>query len=151
VNDQSTAKSARILPKLENFPGRAADVIRFGDLDAQGHVNNAVFATYFETGRVVLLRQPGNELNIPGTTSVLARIDINYLRELHWPGSVDIGTGVAHIGRSSYSFAQALFRDDVCVATANATIVIIDTKTRRPQPLAEQVRARLETLRVTVD
>ena len=61
-------------------------MIRFGDLDPQGHVNNTVFATFFETGRVMLLREPKNLLNPPGATSVLARLDINFLRELHWPG-----------------------------------------------------------------
>ena len=83
MNDQTSARPARILPKLEQFPGRASDTIRFGDLDPQGHVNNTVFATYFETGRVMLLREPGNLLNPPGATSVLARLDISFLREMH--------------------------------------------------------------------
>ena len=58
--ERTAAKPARVLPRLEQFPGRTADVIRFGDLDPQGHVNNTVFATFFETGRVMLLREPGN-------------------------------------------------------------------------------------------
>jgi acyl-CoA thioester hydrolase len=141
-------KAVRVVPRLEQFPGQATDTIRFGDLDPQGHVNNTVFSTYFETGRVLFLREPGNMLSPPGTTSVLARLDINFLKELHWPGTVQIGIATAEIGRSSYTFAQALFRDSVCVATARATVVLIDVQTRRARPLLEEMIARLEKLRM---
>ena len=141
-------KAARVVPRLEQFPGRASDLIRFGDLDPQGHVNNTVFSTYFETGRVLFLREPGNMLSPPGTRSVLARLDINFLKELHWPGTVEIGIATAEIGRSSYTFAQALFRDSACVATARATMVLIDIETRRSRPLPQEMIARLEKLKL---
>ena len=138
----------RVLPRLGQFPGRTGDIIRFGDLDPQGHVNNTVFATFFETGRVMLLREPGNELGAPGATTVLVRLDINFLKEMHWPGTVEIGTATTRIGRSSYTFLQAIFRDGECAATADATMVMIDTQTRRARPLPEVVVARLEELRI---
>ena len=141
-------KAARVVPRLEQFPGRASDLIRFGDLDPQGHVNNTVFSTYFETGRVLFLREPGNMLSPPGTRSVLARLDINFLKELHWPGTVEIGIATAEIGRSSYTFAQALFRGGACVATARATMVLIDAETRRSRPLPQEMIARLEKLKL---
>jgi acyl-CoA thioester hydrolase len=146
LNEQP--KSARVVPRQEQFPGQATDTIRFGDLDPQGHVNNTVFSTYFETGRVMFLREPGNMLSPPGTTSVLARLDINFLKELHWPGTVEIGVATAEIGRSYYSFAQALFRDGVCVATARASMVLIDAQTRRARPLPQEMIARLEAFRM---
>ena len=61
-------------PRLGDFPIRVSDVIRFGDLDRQGHVNNAVFATYFASGRVGLIYDPENGLQVPGATSVVARL-----------------------------------------------------------------------------
>ena len=146
MNDQ--AKPARVLPHLEQFPGRTGDVIRFGDLDPQGHVNNTVFATFFETGRVMLLRAPGNELNWPGTTSVLAQLDIRFLKEMHWPGTVEIGTATTRIGRSSYTFLQAIFHEGECAGTADATMVMIDAATRKARPLPDEVIARLEKLRI---
>ena len=150
VNDSSmaAAKPARVLPKLSQFPGRTHDIIRFGDLDPQGHVNNTVFATFFETGRVAFLREPGNGLSPPGTTSVLARLDINFLKELHWPGEVEIGTAIAEIGRSSFTFLQAIFHDGACAATARATMVMIDASTRRSRPLPPESLARLETMKL---
>ena len=148
MNEPSSAKPARILWRLEQFPGRTGDMIRFGDLDPQGHVNNTVFATFFETGRVAFLREPGNALSPPGTTSVLARLDINFLKELHWPGEVEIGTGIAEIGRSSFTFLQAIFHEDACAATARATMVMIDAQTRRSRPLPEEALARLEQVKL---
>ena len=146
MNEQ--AKPGRIVPILAQFPGRTHDIIRFGDLDPQGHVNNTVFATFFETGRVAFLREPGNALSPPGTTSVLARLDINFLMELHGPGSVEIGTGIAAIGRSSFTFLQAIFHDGACAATAHATMVMIDGQTRRSRPLPDEALARLETMKL---
>ena len=148
LSNPPAAKPARVLPRLEDFPGHTTDMIRFGDLDPQGHVNNTVFATFFETGRVMLLREPGNLLNPPGATSVLARLDINFLKEMHWPGAVEIGTGIAAIGRASYTFLQAIFHDGACAATAHATMVMIDAATRRSRPLPEEIVARLEKLKI---
>ena len=148
MNGQTSARPARVLPKLEQFPGRTGDIIRFGDLDPQGHVNNTVFATFFETGRVMLLRDPGHLLNPPGATSVLARLDISFLREMHWPGTVEIGTGTTRIGRSSYTFLQGVFHEGECAATADATMVMIDGTTRKARPLPDDVVARLERLRM---
>jgi acyl-CoA thioester hydrolase len=55
MNDQAPVNRA---PQLADYPHRVTEIIRYGDLDPQGHVNNAVFATYFESGRVAVFRQP---------------------------------------------------------------------------------------------
>ena len=48
--------------RLEDFVGQAYDKLRYGDTDRQGHVNNAVFATFMETGRVELIYNPEDPL-----------------------------------------------------------------------------------------
>jgi acyl-CoA thioester hydrolase len=104
-------------PPLADFPSACPTSIRFGDLDRQGHVNNAVFATSFESGRVGLIYDAENGPQVPGATSVVVRLEIDFLRELRWPGTVEIGTAVAEIGRSSYCFAHATFHEGACAAT----------------------------------
>ena len=141
VNDRPT--SHRPAPRLEDYPHRASDLIRYADLDPQGHVNNAVFATYFETGRVAMFRGPDLGIGADGKTFVLVRQEIDFLQELRWPGSVEIGTAIASFGRSSFTVAQVVFRGDVCAAAGRATIVFIDLATRRPEPLPEEQIARL--------
>ena len=145
----SSSKPARAAPPtLEAFPVRVPDLVRYGDIDRQGHVNNAVFSTYLETGRVAIIHDPQAGLQVAGATSVLARIELDFLRELRWPATLEVGTAVAEIGRSSYVFAQAVFCDGVCAATARSTMVLIDGATRRARPLPPALIERLERLRI---
>jgi acyl-CoA thioester hydrolase len=55
-----------LTPRLEDFPYRLTDNVRFADLDPNQHVNNAVYATYFETGRVMLVKDRSFGLTPPG-------------------------------------------------------------------------------------
>ena len=139
-------RGRRPAPRPEDFPHRTVETIRFGDLDRQNHINNAVFATYFESGRVGLIYDKENGLQVPGATSVVARLEIDFLGELNWPGSVEIGTAVEEIGRSSYRFVHALFCKGVCAATGRTTMVLIDRATRRARPLPPELIERLRGL-----
>ena len=143
VTDRSAPPSRRPPPRIEDYPHRTTDIIRYGDLDPQGHVNNAVFATYFETGRVAMFRTSDLGIGVPGATFVLVRAEIDFLKELHWPGTVEIGTSVAAFGRSSFTAAQAVFRDGVCAAAGRATLVFLDLASRRSRPLPEDLVAHL--------
>jgi acyl-CoA thioester hydrolase len=142
VSDQPKP-ARRPLPALADFPHRTADIVRFADLDPQGHVNQAAFATYFETGRVAMFREPNLGIATPGLTFVMVRQEIDYLKELHWPGTVEIGTAVAVFGRSSFAVIQGVFSKDVCAALDRVTMVCIDLTQRRPVPLPEEQVARL--------
>jgi acyl-CoA thioester hydrolase len=143
VNDPPSERPRKPAPQPADYPHRVADNIRFADLDPQGHVNQAVFLTYFETGRVAMFRDRDLGIGVPGATFVLVRMEIDYLKELHWPGAIEVGTGVAAFGRSSFSVAQAVFRDGVCAATGRATMVCIDLASRKARPLPEEAIARL--------
>jgi acyl-CoA thioester hydrolase len=136
------------LPQIEDFPIRATDTIRFADMDRQDHVNNAVYPTYFESGRVGFIYDPQDGLQVEGCTTVLARIEIDFMKELRWPGIVEIGTGIAEIGRSSYVFSQAIFHKGTCAARARSTMVLIDRATRKARPLPEDLVARLNKWRM---
>jgi acyl-CoA thioester hydrolase len=133
---------------IEAFPRRTFDKLRFGDTDRQGHINNAVFATLFETGRVNVFHEGETPLLAPGFSFVIARIAIDYRAELFWPGRVDIGTGVKAVGTSSVTFAQALFQDGKLAAEAESVVVQVDAATRRPAALPEAVKAVLAGMMV---
>ena len=102
-----------------------------------------MFLTYFESGRVAMFRNPDLGIGVPGITYVMVRMEVDYMKELHWPGTIEIGTGVAEFGRSSFKVAQAIFRDGVCAAMARATLVCMDLKTRKATPLPEAAIERL--------
>ena len=147
MNDQPTDRPRKPAPKsapnLADYPHRVTEIVRFGDLDPQGHVNQAVFLTYFESGRVAMFRNPDLGIGVPGMTYVMVRMEVDYMKELHWPGTIEVGTGIAEFGRSSFKAAQAIFRDGACAAMGRATLVCMDLKTRRATPLPEEAIARL--------
>jgi len=143
VNDQPAPPPKGAIPVLDDYPHRVTDIIRFADLDPQGHVNNAIIATYFETGRVAMFRLPDLTIGVPGVTFVLVHTEINYLKELRWPGTVDVGTALARFGQSSFTLDHAVFKEGVCAATGSATMVAIDKASRRARPLPEELIAKL--------
>lgn len=130
--------------RIDAYPFRATDKIRYRDTDRQGHVNNAVFATFLETGRVELLVAGAHPLTEPGKSLVLARLAVDYRFEITWPGDIVIGTRIETIGRSSITLAQALFQDERCVALAQTVVVLMDEATRRSHPLPQAARDWLE-------
>jgi acyl-CoA thioester hydrolase len=129
---------------LVDFAGRAYDKLRYGDTDRQGHVNNAVFATFMETGRVELIYNPQDPLLDEGFSFVLAKLDINYIAEVLWPGTVEIGTRVMRVGRSSVSMQQAVFQAGRLCASAETVVVHFDEATRKSHAFSEAQRAKLE-------
>ena len=131
--------------RLDHYPGRTFDKLRYGDTDRQGHVNNAVFATFFETGRVEMLLAGGGDFLEPGQSLVLARLEIDLVSEINWPGTVEIGTRVAKIGRSSMALEQAVFQNGVLAAKGISVVVLTDETTRRSTPLGEAAIARLRS------
>jgi len=137
--------SAPSLP-LDAYPFRASAEIRYADTDRQGHVNNAVFATFSEIGRVAFLYDPAHPLAPEGASFVVARLTIDFHAELFWPGTVAIGTGVTRIGRSSFTLAQGMFNRDKRVASAEAVIVLFDQGTRASRALPVDAIQRLERL-----
>ena len=130
--------------RLEDFVGRAYDKLRYGDTDRQGHVNNAVFATFMETGRVELIYNPADPLLEEGFSFVLAKLDIDYIAEVLWPGTVEIGTRVVRVGRSSVTMSQAVFQNGRLCASAETVVVHFDETTRKSQAFSEAQRAKLE-------
>jgi acyl-CoA thioesterase FadM/GNAT superfamily N-acetyltransferase len=132
--------------RLEDFPLRSFDKLRYGDTDRQGHVNNAVFATLLETGRVEMAYPGGVALMDPGCAFVIARLELDFISEILWPGRVDIGTRVKSIGRSSIRVEQALFQDHRPVAWCESVIVQVNEATRKSQAFSDAAIAKLKRL-----
>ncbi len=123
----------------QSFPLITYDKIRYADTDRQGHVNNAIFSTFFETGRVEMIYHPDLESINANVTFVLAALHIQFLREIKWPGIIKIGTSVIKVGNSSIQLHQQLFQDDECMAIAESTIVQVD-ETSRPTAISEKAK-----------
>ena len=134
----ATLSPAPLSPATEraSFKIWAYDKLRYNDTDRQGHVNNAVFATFCETGRVGFLYDHQLALAAPGCEFVVVRLVIDFRAELFYPARIDIGTRVRKIGRTSFTVDQGIFRDEVCAATAETVCVQMHSETRRAHALS---------------
>jgi acyl-CoA thioester hydrolase len=139
-------ETTRTEPRLDHYAVRTLDKVRYADTDRQGHVNNAAFATFLETGRVEILYDAQGPLADDGASFVIARLRLDFRSEIRWPGEVHIGTRVTQVGRSSVTLEQGLFQGATCVATAETVIVHVHETTRRSHPLRQATVERLQTL-----
>lgn len=129
---------------LTDFPLQAYDKLRYADTDRQGHVNNATFATFLETGRVEFIYSDVAPILQKERSFVVASMSIDFIREVHWPGRVDIGTGITKIGNSSIGIFQQLFQGETCVAKAETVIVQVSDHTGRATTLTDEARQALK-------
>jgi acyl-CoA thioester hydrolase len=117
--------------------------LRFCDTDQLGHVNNAVYAVMYEAGRSELMQAAGLLDPGAGYGVVIARLELDFLREMNWPGEIRIETAIHRLGRKSIQVHQKLHQDDIVVSRATSILAVIDTATRRAVPLTEAWRGSL--------
>ncbi|MCL4341149.1 MAG: acyl-CoA thioesterase [Candidatus Thermoplasmatota archaeon] len=82
--------------------------IRYGDLDTLGHVNNAVFLTYFELGRIEFLKMVSEKFDAAKVGIVIAHAEIDYKRPLLIQDDPVLETEVERIGNKSITFLSTI-------------------------------------------
>ena len=117
--------------------------LRFNDTDRLGHVNNAVFAVMLEQGRSELAIEAG--LPVEGGTQslVIVRLELDFLREMAWPGEVTVETEVVRLGGRSFTLQQRLVSGGELCARAQTVLVVLDRATGRAAALTEAWRTSL--------
>jgi acyl-CoA thioester hydrolase len=117
--------------------------IRWGDQDGMGHVNNVQFARYIEASRIPFLNNLVTNEDSPQAHFILARLEVNYLAEMHFPGRVRVGTNVTAVGTTSVSLSHGLLNKNLCTGTGKSIIVHINSKSRRPELISKALRNQL--------
>ena len=135
---------------LAKFPVILEWPVQWGDQDALGHVNNTVYFRWCESARVAYLQRLGLEAWMKPVTlgPILAKIECNYKRQLHFPDAVRIGSRVSQLGRTSLTMEHSLVsvQQNAIVAESTSVIVVFNYETQRPAPIPADVRAAIETL-----
>lgn len=119
--------------------------MRWGDMDALGHVNNTVYFRYMEQARIEWLEQIGR-IFTPTQGPVVIHAQCNFLRQLKYPGDVEVLSYVGAVGRSSVETMYTIRRVDmpeVSVAEGQAKIVWIDFAAEKSIALPDHVRVLL--------
>ncbi len=133
------ATSTTVLRKLAEVP----ITLRWRDLDAFNHVNNSTFLSYLEEARIVWLSRLFKSWDRGAVTPIMAATQLNYRRQLNWPGRVVVELYAERLGNTSLTIAHRIV--DAVDATivyldGNVVMVWIDPSSGRPVALPQIIR-----------
>ncbi len=117
--------------------------VRWHDLDAFNHVNNASFLILLEEARLQWLRQVPGEWFGEHAMPVMAAIQLQYLKPITWPAEIDVVLTCERMGATSVTLGNRVVEraDHTCIyADGNIVMVWIDPATGKSVPLPEAIR-----------
>ncbi len=128
---------------MEGFAFVHRERVRFRDLDAFGHANNAVFLTYLEQARIEFLRHLGLLGDVHDMTMILARAEIDFRSQATLGEEIDIGVRPSRFGTKSFDLDYELRAGDRLVAEARTVLVAFDYASGETIELPDSWRERL--------
>lgn len=119
--------------------------VRFSDCDLLGHVNNAVYLTYFEECRVAWWRELSGGPTLPGVGVILARAECNYRAPATVSDALEVRLAVTAIGTSSVTMEYEIehLATGRLLADGKTVVVAYDYKTGKSVPVPPDTRAKL--------
>jgi acyl-CoA thioester hydrolase len=143
-----------------NFPYRRRISLRWSDNDSYGHVNNVEYYSYFDTViNEFLILEAGLDIHGGPAIGVCAESHCSYAAAISFPGTILAGMAVEHLGNRSVRYAIGLFDGDVSrdgaggerktarlLAEGWFVHVFVDRESRRPTPVPDAIRAKLESI-----
>ena len=132
------------LPERKKQVHQMVIPIRWGDMDAMGHVNNTVYFRYLETLRIDWFDTIGFNLNPTGEGPVIVNAFCNFYKQFEYPGNILATMHVSDPGRTTFETWVTLERTDqpgVVFAAGGATTIWVDFPRQKAVPLPEWVRA----------
>lgn len=118
--------------------------IRWGDMDALGHVNNTVYFRYMEQARISWFHGLGLKGSAAGEGPAVINASCTFLKHLVYPGNVEVKTYVGQAGRSTLETWIELrpsYDPDVVYAEGSAKVIWVDYKKGKSAPLPEKLRS----------
>ncbi len=128
---------------MDGFDFVHRDTIRFRDLDAMGHVNNAVYLTYMESARVAFLVDLEAAKGFADLGIIVARIEIDFRAPLGFGEEVEVGVRAGRFGTKSFDLEYELWAGSRLVAEAKSVCVGYDYSIGESVPIPDTWRERL--------
>jgi acyl-CoA thioester hydrolase len=122
---------------------------RWLDNDVYGHINNVVYYAFFDTAvNQCLIEKKVLDIHHGKQIGLVIETGCHYFAPLAYPQTIDAGIRVTRIGNSSVRYEVGLFAQGTIDAAAQGHFVhvYVNKVSRRPEPLAPDLRAVLETL-----
>lgn len=134
-------------PGRDDFKFWITQQVRWGDADMLGHVNNAVFFVYSESARMAYYEQLiAPAANTDSQSMILARTSCDFIRQLTYPATLDVGARCTRLGGSSLNIQAGIFEQgqDVPVAVTDSVVVWFDYAAQSSAQLPPAVRTALQ-------
>lgn len=134
------------IPEHKQLVSEMIIPIRWGDMDAMGHINNTVYFRYMETVRIDWCRSIGCLPEQSRHGPVIVNAWCNFLRQLRYPGDVLMKHHVTTVGRTSFDTYVTMERSDepgAVWAEGGARMVWIDFATNQSLPLPPELREKI--------
>ena len=135
------------IPEARKLTHEMVIPIRWGDMDAMGHVNNTVYFRYLEIVRIDWLHAVGGAPDPAGDGPVIVNAFCNFYRQLEFPGDVLARHYVASPGRTSFETFITLERTDqpgMIYAAGGATTVWVNFPQQKSAPIPDSLRRHLD-------
>ncbi len=119
--------------------------VRFRDLDALAHVNNAVFLTYMESARIAYWMKVTGRADLRALDIILARTEIDYRSPVSYGESLEVGVRCLSMRRSSFVLELAIWErsSSRLVAEARKVLVHYDYAAGESRPLTPELRQQV--------
>ena len=112
---------------------------RFSETDILGHINNTVFPVWFEVARQDIFKLVHPTLTHNDWPMVVARIDIDFIRQTQYGSTVSINTYIARIGHKSFTVSHEAWQDGSLVAKGEAVLVWFNYTQECSCPIPEDI------------
>jgi|TARA_E500000331_G_scaffold322701_1_gene337766 acyl-CoA thioester hydrolase len=127
------------------------EILRYSDLDPVGHVNNNAYGQLVENARTLLFDDAQkisglNNKELQTKDWVIRRLEFDFLKELRYPGEVDVGIAVTRFGNSSMIVHHGVFSKDYCAATAMGVSVYFDLSKRASTTIPRAIKEAMKNL-----
>jgi acyl-CoA thioester hydrolase len=118
--------------------------VRWGDMDAMGHVNNTVYFRYMEQTRISWFEALLPRGKAWGSTGiVIANASCNFKKAINYPSTVEVKMYAGPLGTSSLPTFYELLVESHLHADGEARIVFIDMQTQKPVRIPDNLRAKM--------
>jgi acyl-CoA thioester hydrolase len=135
---------------LQAYPVVIDEIVRWGDLDALGHVNNTVFFRYFESARIAYFERIGFAADAMRARigPILGSTQCRFRRPLKYPDRLRVGARVVSLAEDRFTMEYAVWSDALATlaATGDAIIVAYDYGEQRKAPVPEVIGRALKAL-----
>ena len=131
---------------LAGFPFVAPVEVRFRDLDPLGHVNNAVYLSYFENARIACFAAITGLVSLQELNMILAEVTVTYHAPALFGDRLEVGVRVTRMGTKSFDMEYLLVRqpDGRRVASGRSVQVMYDYASAQTIPISDELRGQID-------